>query len=142
MTKTTARMVCQYVTDHGDTQDGDGCNLTVQMDAISDGHPANNDYSKWTPRGSFQISVTNPALRGFFKPREVYDFVITRHEKLEANNSVYLADRLDDILAEFLKDLDPANGDKAKKLLLLGLAFLTSQSEMVEALLRVREKLD
>lgn len=34
----------------------------------ADGSNEDNTFAKWTPSGSLQLSVTNPALHGKFKP--------------------------------------------------------------------------
>jgi len=70
----TARMVCETIT-------LDGAGERVVMRAITNGHPEDNSYSKWTPSGTFEIYVSNPDIHGHFKPGEVYDFKITHHEK-------------------------------------------------------------
>lgn len=77
----TARFVCQYVTDMGDTDYGDGgqCNLEVGLRAVWNGHPDDNNYSKATPNGDMKMTITNPALKDFFKPQHTYDLVITDH---------------------------------------------------------------
>ena len=43
-----------------------------------DGLNENNSFSKWTPSGSLEMTVTNPALLGTFEPgREYYlDFTL------------------------------------------------------------------
>lgn len=53
-----------------------------------------------------------------------------------------LADRLDGILADALKDLDPEERAVAKQLLFLGMVFLTDPATMAAALRRALEKLD
>lgn len=38
----------------------------------SDGSDEDNTFAKFSPSGEFQLSVTNPALVGQFKPGEKY----------------------------------------------------------------------
>lgn len=37
-----------------------------------DGSDEDNTYAKWSPSGSFELSITNPALHGVFKPGKAY----------------------------------------------------------------------
>ena len=69
----TARMVCESVTLLHQLE-------KITMRAITNGHPEDNNYSKWTPSGTFEIMVSNEAIFGKFKPGKVYDFLITPHE--------------------------------------------------------------
>ena len=71
--KVTARFVCSTVT-------VSTWGETVKMNAIWSGHPDDNNYAEATPSGDFEMCVTNKALYGHFKPGEVYDFTITKHE--------------------------------------------------------------
>ena len=41
---------------------------TVQLQAVYGDSEENKTWSKWTPSGSLQLSVTNPAVFGEFVP--------------------------------------------------------------------------
>jgi hypothetical protein len=69
----TARMVCQSVTLFPSSE-------VITMRAIWSGHPEDNNYSSATPNGTFEITVSNEAIFGAFKPGSVYNFLITPHE--------------------------------------------------------------
>lgn len=45
---------------------------TVSLSPVSSGTPEDNTYSKYTPCGSLELSITNEAVFGFFKPGKAY----------------------------------------------------------------------
>lgn len=51
----------------------------VKMNAVCyDGTDENASFSKFTPSGSFEMSVTNEAIFGQFKPGEEYYLDLTK----------------------------------------------------------------
>jgi hypothetical protein len=36
------------------------------------GESEDNTFARWTPEGSLTLAITNPALRGFFKPGQKF----------------------------------------------------------------------
>lgn len=44
----------------------------IHMEPVTSDCTENESFSKWTPSGSFWISVTNPKLFGSFKPGQCY----------------------------------------------------------------------
>ena len=53
------------------TADGSGNEAnTVRFSAVTD--KANEEWSRWTPSGMLEISITNPALVGTFKLNQDY----------------------------------------------------------------------
>lgn len=57
-------------------QTGDIENLLLE--AVTDGTPEDNTYSKWTPFAKLNIAISNPALAGKFAVGEKYyaDFTL------------------------------------------------------------------
>lgn len=64
-------------TEHGET---------LKMRAVSDkpfdsaGNSEDNSFAKWTPSGVLEMSITNPALIGQFKPGDAYYLDFTKVE--------------------------------------------------------------
>lgn len=46
---------------------------------VTDG-PGNESFSKWTPSGALNLTITNPDAQGFFVAGMEYDVVITPRE--------------------------------------------------------------
>jgi hypothetical protein len=44
----------------------------------ADGIDEDNDYARWSPSASCEISVANPALHGQFKPGDTFYVTFTR----------------------------------------------------------------
>jgi hypothetical protein len=47
----------------------------------ADGSDEDNTYAKWTPSGSTELTISNPALFGAFKPGEAYYIDIIKVEE-------------------------------------------------------------
>lgn len=45
---------------------------TVQLHPVTSGSPENAEFFKWTPSGSIQLGVLNPAAAEQFKPGDVF----------------------------------------------------------------------
>lgn len=76
MEKVRAKMVVHQVNQNGHCQDGkavtDSLNI-VANPVTGKGGDENKDYSKWTPSGKLELSITNPDCFEFFKPgAEIY----------------------------------------------------------------------
>lgn len=71
-----AKMKCSYVTNH------DGGNETVKLFAVygADG-TANASWSKATPSGSVELTISNPEAKGHFTPGKEY--FVDFHEAAE-----------------------------------------------------------
>jgi len=55
---------------------GDAYETTVLF-PVTDTTEANKSFSKYTPAGQINLTITNPAAFGFFKQGEEYDILIT-----------------------------------------------------------------
>lgn len=64
-----AKFRCSSVTDY--EQAGEYAVLVAVAD---DGDPENRAFWQATPYGKLEISISNPAVRGFFKPGAAYYF--------------------------------------------------------------------
>jgi len=71
MEHVTARVVCESVTRSVGVE-------TPRLRPITNGHPQNNNYSRYTPSGLIELTITNEALLGHFQPGVVYDVLISR----------------------------------------------------------------
>lgn len=76
----TARMVCNHAQEH-ETYNPETCQIDVGLHAIGSEHPEASNYSKYTPWSNYEMMITNPAIKGFFKHGEIYDITITPHVK-------------------------------------------------------------
>ena len=65
-----ARMLCHYITDYGVE------NKHVCLKPVIGGS-GNESYSKWTPNGNLELTITNPEAAVQFVPGRVYDVVIS-----------------------------------------------------------------
>lgn len=66
-----AKFVCNSVKDMGWSQEAA---LTA---VYANGKPEDNEFAAATPSGQITINVSNPALKGFFKPQRNYYFDIS-----------------------------------------------------------------
>lgn len=71
-----AKFRCNSVQDFG--QGGETSALGAVVD---DGTPENERYHTATPSGSLTLSVSNPSVRGFFKPGKSYYLDFTEAEQ-------------------------------------------------------------
>jgi hypothetical protein len=51
---------------------GDDECVTVYFNAVIDDSPENASWSKWTPSGQLQMTISNPALLEHFVPGKEY----------------------------------------------------------------------
>lgn len=49
----------------------------ITLNAVTDGNAEDNSYSKYTPSGKLELSVTNEAVFGFFQPGKKYYLDVT-----------------------------------------------------------------
>lgn len=57
--------------------------VSVKLEACIDG-PGNEDWSKYTPAGEMTMTITNPAVEGFFVAGEDYRLSITKRQPQKA----------------------------------------------------------
>lgn len=65
------------------TPDDPAVSVEVHLEAVING-PGNEDWSKWTPSGEMKMTITNPAVEGFFRPGKDYRLVITERQPQKA----------------------------------------------------------
>lgn len=65
MTMIRAKMVCTTVSK--DTQ-----NESVTLFPVTSGSDENKQWSKWTPGGQLQLTISNPDAQGKFTPGKEY----------------------------------------------------------------------
>jgi hypothetical protein len=53
----------------------------VVMDAVTDGTPEDNSFSKWTPAAELTMAITNPELHGKISPLDKFYVDFTLAEK-------------------------------------------------------------
>jgi hypothetical protein len=73
-------IVCRFkvmgVGESGPDYTGDPYETTTLF-PVTDTTEANKSFSKYTPAGQINLTITNPAAFGFFKQGEEYDILIT-----------------------------------------------------------------
>lgn len=74
ITATRAKFRCYSVTDYGSAE-------SVILQAVTDdGDPENKAFWTASPSGKFEITISNPAVRGFFQPGVSYYLDIAEAE--------------------------------------------------------------
>lgn len=58
----------------------EGGNEQVKMSAVTNGTPEDNTYSKFTPGGSLEITISNPDLCGKINPGDKFYMDFTKAE--------------------------------------------------------------
>lgn len=56
----------------------DGLAERVKFTVVNDGKPENEVFQIWSPYGSMEMVIMNPAVHGFFKPGDQFFFDITK----------------------------------------------------------------
>lgn len=64
---TRAKFKCNHVTNFGEYE-----NASLHAVYAGDKNEEDNQFSKATPSGSLEITISNPAAIGFFKPGKDY----------------------------------------------------------------------
>lgn len=69
-----AKFICLGVTETRDDTTKDKESETINLHAVysSDPNSDNAQWSKWTPAGSVQMTINNPAAFGAFEPGKEY----------------------------------------------------------------------
>ena len=61
----TAKMICQSVTNYGNTEE-------VKLTAVTGSEGENGDFNTATPYAELKMMIDNPKARGYFKPDKEY----------------------------------------------------------------------
>lgn len=65
----------------------DAIYLEVELEPVVDLSDRNKEWSKYTPAGKLQMTITNPDVEGYFVPGKEYKLVISQHQPQKARLS-------------------------------------------------------
>ena len=75
-----AKFKCESITlfEASSTPNEEYINSQVKLRAVhANGSEENDNFNKWTPSGSLELSITNPAAKDFFVPGKFYYLDLT-----------------------------------------------------------------
>lgn len=62
----------------------DAIYLEVELEPVVNASDGNKDWSKYTPAGKLNMTITNPGVEGYFVPGQEYKLVISKHQPQKA----------------------------------------------------------
>ena len=68
-----AKFTCTSVTNYGSNEE-------ITLNAVSSGSAENESFSMYTPSAELKMNISNPDVRGFFKPDKEYYLDFTEAE--------------------------------------------------------------